>query len=90
VTAPVETHVNVWYRAERERTLTRKARSVREDVEPIFVSVQQAMVMLGLSRNQTYKLLDQRVIESRYFGRRRLVVLASLREFAEGLPTERP
>lgn len=60
-----------------------------EDHERLFVSAKEAQSMLGLSRNQTYLLLDSGAIESRYFGRRRLVVLESLREFARNLPTER-
>lgn len=57
--------------------------------DAIFVSAKDAAHMLGLSRNQTYELLDRQLIESRYFGRRRLVVLASLNRFAANLPTER-
>jgi excisionase family DNA binding protein len=55
----------------------------------IFVSVKDAAAMLGLSKNQTYDLLNEGVIESRYFRRRRLIPLDSLHAFAEGLPTER-
>lgn len=57
--------------------------------DAIFVSVKEAAHMLGLSRNQTYTLLDRQLIESRYFGKRRLVLLSSLRAFADALPTER-
>lgn len=63
------------------------------DLDPndrrIFVSVKETSDMLGLSRAQTYALLNDGVIESRYFGRRRLVVLDSLREFADNLPADR-
>lgn len=55
----------------------------------IFVSVKDAAAMLGLSKNQTYDLLNEGAIESRYFRRRRLIPLDSLRSFAEALPTER-
>lgn len=56
---------------------------------PLHVSVKEAAAILGLSRNQTYRLLDQGSIESRYVGTRRLVVLDSLHSFARSLPTER-
>lgn len=62
---------------------------VVEPEDPIFVSAHDAATLLGLSRAQTYALLDKGVIESRYYGRRRLVVLGSLREFADSLPNER-
>jgi predicted DNA-binding transcriptional regulator AlpA len=58
--------------------------------EPIFVSVADTMKMLGLSRNQTYRLLNNGRLESRYFGRRRLVLMSSINEFAQALPAERP
>lgn len=57
--------------------------------DPIFVSAKQASTMLGLSRNQTYMLLDDGQIESQYFGKRRLVRRASVLAFADSLPTER-
>jgi excisionase family DNA binding protein len=57
--------------------------------DPIFVSTKETARILGLSRNHVYEMLDQGLIESRYIGRRRLVVMASLREFIAGLPTER-
>lgn len=58
-------------------------------IDPIFVSVKDAAQALGLSTWQTYVLLDKQEIESRYFGRKRLVVVESLRKFAANLPTER-
>lgn len=57
--------------------------------DAIFVSAKRAAEMLDLSRNQTYALMDEGLIECRYFGKRRLVVLSSLHAFANGLPTER-
>lgn len=59
-------------------------------IDPIFVSVKDAAAALGLSTWQTYQLLDAQKIESRYQGRRRLVVVESLREYARNLPTEAP
>jgi excisionase family DNA binding protein len=60
-----------------------------ENLTPIFVSVKDAAALLGLSPWSTYRLLDDGKVEARYFGRRRLVVLASLQEYAKALPTER-
>jgi excisionase family DNA binding protein len=55
---------------------------------PIFVSVKQAASMLAISPWSCYQLLDNGKIDSRYQGRRRLVSVASLHKYAEGLPTE--
>lgn len=55
--------------------------------DPIFVSVAEAARILGLSRAQVYHLCDAQQIETRYFGKRRLVVLDALHRFAEALPT---
>lgn len=57
------------------------------DLDPIFVEVKEAARVLACSTWQVYKLLDSQTIESRYQGRKRLVVVSSLREYAEGLPT---
>jgi excisionase family DNA binding protein len=57
-------------------------------IEPIFVSVKQAAQALGISPWTCYQLLDDKKIVSRYHGRRRLVDVASLREYARNLPTE--
>lgn len=57
-----------------------------DSLAPIFVSVKQAAQMLGLSTWVCYQLLDAQKIESRYQGRRRLVVVSSLREYANNLP----
>ncbi len=64
------------------------ATSGDQSVAPIFVSVKQAAQMLGVSPWTCYQLLDKQAIESRYQGRRRLVVVESLHEFARNLPTE--
>ena len=56
-------------------------------LDPIFVSVKDAARLLGLSTWVCYKLLDEGRIESRYEGRRRLVSVESLREYAASLPT---
>ena len=59
-------------------------------LDPIFVSVKEAATMLGLSTWAVYQKLDQQVIESRYEGRKRLVSVASLREYAAALPSAKP
>lgn len=58
--------------------------------EPLLISVKETALILGLSRNHTYALLDLGVIDSRYIGRRRLVVKSSLNEFVERLPRTPP
>lgn len=57
------------------------------EIAPIFVSVKEAANMLGLTTWSVYQLLDRQAIESRYHGRRRLVVVDSLRDYAANLPT---
>ena len=59
-------------------------------LDPVFVSVKQAAELLAVSPWQIYDLLDKQAIESRYQGRRRLVVVSSLRKYAESLPTTAP
>jgi hypothetical protein len=61
-----------------------------DDLEPIFVSVKKAAQMLSLTPATVYARLDQQLIESRYEGKKRLVVLASLREYAANLPDVAP
>lgn len=57
-------------------------------LDPIFVSVKQAAQMLGLSTWVMYELLNANKIDSRYQGRRRLVLVNSLRAYADDLPTK--
>jgi hypothetical protein len=61
-----------------------------QDQDPIFVSVKEAARILGLSTWAIYQKLDQQVIASRYDGRKRLVVMESLRNYAAGLPEVAP
>lgn len=56
-------------------------------IEPIFVSVKQAAQALAISPWSCYQLLNEQKIDSRYEGRRRLVSVASLREYAANMPT---
>jgi hypothetical protein len=60
-------------------------------LDPMYVSVKEAAKFLGdISTWQVYALLDGKKIESRYQGRRRLVVAKSLQAYAEALPTDSP
>lgn len=59
-------------------------------VEPIFVSVKDAAAILAISPWAVYKLLGDGEIDCQYHGSRRLVRLASLRSYADNLPTEAP
>lgn len=61
--------------------------TTRSGIDPIFISVKQAAEALGLTPWSVYQLADQGAIETRYKGRRRLVVVESLRSYAAGLPT---
>lgn len=58
-------------------------------LEPIFISVKEAARILSLTPWSVYQLCDAKEIESQYHGKRRLVRLASVRSYADGLPTER-
>lgn len=59
-------------------------------IDPIYISVKDAAIALGVSEWLIYKRLDAQLIESRYEGRKRLVVVASLREYAANLPETAP
>lgn len=59
-------------------------------IEPIFISVKEAARALNVSTWTCYQLLDEGKIGSQYQGRRRLVQVASLRQYAADLPTEAP
>lgn len=58
-------------------------------IEPIAVSVIEAARMLGIGETRMRELVQSGAVESRYKGSRRLVSVASLRAYFEGLPTER-
>lgn len=59
-------------------------------IDPILISVEEASKALGISRWVCYQLANKGEIETRYQGRRRLVVVESLRAYADALPTEKP
>ncbi len=60
------------------------------ELDPIYVSVKEASRILGLSTWSVYQKCDAQIIESRYDGRKRLVVVASLRDYAANLPETAP
>lgn len=57
-------------------------------IAPIFVTVDQAARIIGgdTSAWTVYELIKAGQIEARVRGRKRLVVLESLRKYAESLP----
>lgn len=58
---------------------------------PIYVTAKDAATILGggTSPWTIHRLCRLGAIESRFQGKRRMVVLASLREYAESLPATR-
>lgn len=58
-------------------------------IQPIFISVQEAADALNVTRWQMYRLAKDGLVTSKVLGRRRLVSVESLREYAESLPTDR-
>lgn len=63
-----------------------------DSIDPIFVSCKDAAKVLGLSIWEMYEMTsgDDPVIKVSFRGRRKLVHVDSLREYAANLPTERP
>lgn len=63
-----------------------------EELEPVNVSVQVAARLIGVTPWSIYQLLNDPdcPLQSGYFGKRRLITLESVRQFANNLPTERP
>jgi len=59
------------------------------ELEPIFISVKETARILSLTPWSVYQLCDQGELEAQYHGKRRLVRLASVRSYADRLPTER-
>lgn len=57
------------------------------EIDPIFISVKGAAEVLDTTPWSVYKLLDAGVIESKYMGSRRKVVVESLRQYAESRPS---
>jgi hypothetical protein len=61
-------------------------------VEPIFVSIRDTAKMLGITPWSVYQILKlvDCPLDARYYGKRRLVSVESIRRYAESLPTEPP
>lgn len=76
------------YSATSSQTPPHMGATAVPDITPIFVSVKEAARALSLTTWSVYRLLDEGAIDSRYHGRRRLVSVASLNEYAASLPTE--
>ena len=57
-----------------------------ESNRPVFCSVVDAGRLLGVSRSLTYELLSAGSLRSVKLGKRRLVEIASIDEFAASLP----
>lgn len=51
--------------------------------DPITCSIAMAVEMSGLSRSYLYQLINDRKINTRKLGRRRLVLVDSLRGYLE-------
>ena len=60
------------------------------NVDPLLITVKAAAEQLSLTPWSVYRLLDEQKVESVYQGRRRYVVMDSLRDYVETLPTEKP
>jgi excisionase family DNA binding protein len=52
-------------------------------MEPLAVSVEEAERISGIGRTKLYELLSSGAIKSRKVGRRRLVIVWSLRAYLE-------
>jgi len=59
-------------------------------ITPIFVTVKEAAQILALDTWSIYKLLNEQKVKSQYHGRKRLVSVESLHEYAASLPTTAP
>ena len=53
-----------------------------EEPTPTLVSIEQARIMLGVSRRTIYHRLDEGVLPSVYVGRRRLIPMAEIERLA--------
>lgn len=61
------------------------------ELEPELISVKEAAKFLGgIAEFTIYRELDRKTIASQYIGRRRMVVVESLRAYRAGLPTTAP
>lgn len=53
-------------------------------MEPIFLSVKETAIALGIGKTSTYLLINNGTLKSRKVGRRRLVKAESVRSLANG------
>ena len=60
---------------------------VATQIAPIFVGIPEAGRLLAVSRSRIFQLMNDNKIASVKDGRRRLIVVASLHEFAASLAT---
>jgi len=70
--------------AERENAVARAPHTTataRPPVEPIAVAIPEAARLAGIGRSTVYPAIMRGEIESAVIGRRRVVILASLREW---------
>lgn len=58
---------------------------MKAELEPAFVSLEEAATFLGISRSSAYRLAerDELPVQTRRAGRRWIVSIAALREFAD-------
>lgn len=57
-------------------------------IDPIAVSIPDAAKMLGVSRTKIYTLIASQELSRRKAGKRALILVSDLRNYAENLPTE--
>lgn len=58
------------------------------DSDALLITVKEAADKLSVTPWSVYRMLDDDKIRSVYQGRRRYVVVESLREYVENLPTQ--
>ena len=58
-----------------------------DTLEKIAISIPEAVQISGLSRSYLYEKLSSGEVESRRAGKRRLVLLSSLKNFINNLPS---
>jgi hypothetical protein len=58
----------------------------QETLEPLAISIEEAVRVSGESKSRLYELIGDRQIEARKSGRRTLVVFASLKQRLGNLP----
>ncbi len=54
----------------------------KNDVEPMFYSVDQTAQLLGVSHKTVYRLLDRKLLKANPHLRRKLITGTSIRSFA--------